>query len=939
MEAILVGLPVVLPLLALYASRKREKAVLEAALLEVRAAWQGAAQQLQQRDAVQVAQVAQAVQQLRADLQQQLPSGKLKAIESKLAALEGSVLSAGRSAQSAARSLDAAGAQMADAAAARMDKIGQELLRDVQEGLQSNASVPLKQLSTLNAKLEGIESNLAILEDAQAENVRQMAQEVVAAVEDSEAQVQRALQTEARRSAESLQRLPALLAAALPVMDVTALQALPEGGSALSRQRQACQLAPADKAWLQSMLESAMQQAADKVLDAQGRRDVKAIPALLAEEQWEALGRRLQGIESSLQGAPNLEAASSEAREAQMQSLMQLETIQSDMSAALAAAREAQGGGLVLQDSLAKVTTLIETLAAQRDRGANAIDGTAMDAMLKDLQKVSSELSKSRAAMEAALQESTPPGTAAAHSSLSMSAVQEAARAAAAEILKQLQHDGKLGGAAHSISGPGQGTTGSNGAGQAAAANGAPKGYKGNPNDTRADAFKKMQELLTSQDSSSSPAPHQQGPASPGQPAEGTAQPDTDDLVPISAWLGQDSGQEAMDRRIAEEALLAGVDAISEQALHEASVATSGAAGFAPGAAEGLASAPVQRQLDRTLASDSLSSDIQPSSGLSGRDDERTGTTAQGCAEISASSSSQETGFAADGSGNGVSTGRHAPSEETASNEQTSRGESSSAYVSRDPAGQQEAYREGSGAEAAQEQLAGLLEEGKALLRQGRELSRGGYDYGEADALLQDAMACFEEAAAIEPTSVKVLGNWGNALMAYGNLKKRYLSALQEGPEPYSYEERDAASLAEEQITGEAEAALVVAGQKFLAVVEQNPEDARALGNWGNALCLRAELAQDAVVACALYEAAVAKYEAVLEMDTRNQAILRNCAFALYDLGRLQPDPSSKTARQLLEDAARYFQDVLMLSGEDENVAAALDNCMADLEDVRAMST
>ena len=63
-------------------------------------------------------------------------------------------VSAGRSAQSAARSLDAAGVQMADAAAARMDKIGQELLRDVQEGLQSSASAPLKQLSMLNAKLE-----------------------------------------------------------------------------------------------------------------------------------------------------------------------------------------------------------------------------------------------------------------------------------------------------------------------------------------------------------------------------------------------------------------------------------------------------------------------------------------------------------------------------------------------------------------------------------------------------------------------------------------------------------------------------------------------------------------------------------------------------------------------------------------------------------------
>lgn len=37
------------------------------------------------------------------------------------------------------------------------------------------------------------------------------------------------------------------------------------------------------------------------VREMQGRRDAKAIPAVLAEEQWEALGRRLQGIEASLQ--------------------------------------------------------------------------------------------------------------------------------------------------------------------------------------------------------------------------------------------------------------------------------------------------------------------------------------------------------------------------------------------------------------------------------------------------------------------------------------------------------------------------------------------------------------------------------------------------------------------------------------------------------------
>lgn len=51
--------------------------------------------------------------------------------------------------------------------------------------------------------------------------------------------------------------------------DVTALQMLPEAGNALGRPRPAAQLTPADRAWLQSLLESAMQQAANKVLEAQ----------------------------------------------------------------------------------------------------------------------------------------------------------------------------------------------------------------------------------------------------------------------------------------------------------------------------------------------------------------------------------------------------------------------------------------------------------------------------------------------------------------------------------------------------------------------------------------------------------------------------------------------------------------------------------------------
>lgn len=77
-------------------------------------------------------------------------------------------------------------------------------------------------------------------------------------------------------------------------------------------------------------------------------------------------------------------------------------------------------------------------------------------------------------------------------------AVQDAARAAALEVLQELQQQGRLGnvvspGSASSAAGtPTAGTAGSNGASRGGMT-GAPKGYKGDPSDSRADAFKKMQ--------------------------------------------------------------------------------------------------------------------------------------------------------------------------------------------------------------------------------------------------------------------------------------------------------------------------------------------------------------------------------------------------------------------------------------------------------------
>ena len=55
-----------------------------------------------------------------------------------------------------------------------------------------------------------------------------------------------------------------------------------------------------------------------------------------------------------------------------------------------------------------------------------------------------------------------------------------------------------------------------------------------------------------------------------------------------------------------------------------------------------------------------------------------------------------------------------------------------------------------------EEDLDALVQEGKQLLREGRELTKSGFDLGGADLALQDAVACFEDAAQIDSTSIKV---------------------------------------------------------------------------------------------------------------------------------------------------------------------------------------
>ena len=73
--------------------------------------------------------------------------------------------------------------------------------------------------------------------------------------------------------------------------------------------------------------------------------------------------------------------------------------------------------------------------------------------------------------------------------------MQDAARAAALEVVKELQQQGSLGSSPPSASRNEQ--SGSSSAGSSTKEeNAVPKGYKGGPSDTRADAFRKMQVRL-----------------------------------------------------------------------------------------------------------------------------------------------------------------------------------------------------------------------------------------------------------------------------------------------------------------------------------------------------------------------------------------------------------------------------------------------------------
>lgn len=137
----------------------------------------------------------------------------------------------------------------------------------------------------------------------------------------------------------------------------------------------------------------------------------------------------------------------------------------------------------------------------------------------------------------------------------------------------------------------------------------------------------------------------------------------------------------------------------------------------------------------------------------------------------------------------------------------------------------------------------------------------------------------------------------------------------------------------------EAVGLLTRAGEIFRRVLEVDGWSSRALVNWGKALVGRAELAVDRSAATKLYNAAIDKFEAVLEEDPGMVVAKYRCALAMQGLAALHPDGGGAASAQagggqqgsgsrqrllLLQDASSYLSDLVAAgAGGDEGLREA----------------
>ncbi|KAI7836874.1 hypothetical protein COHA_009274 [Chlorella ohadii] len=282
-EAMLVAAPIALPLLALYASRQRERLV----------AADESARQLARLEELLLDMQAETADEVAAEVGaevQDLLKAAVAAAAQRGGATNGEVAQLVRTttrdalAQSAERQ-----GQLANSVMSRLQDLGTALRRDVNGALTAAGADEAAALGRLEARLASLEGAIGGLQAAQADGLRRLNTGLAAAVDDAQATLEAAVRDEAARSLDPLRRLPELVAAAMPVTP----EVLGPDSS----------LPAVSEESLRALLGEQLREATQRILEQQEAllEELAGQPQVIAPQQWTQLGGRLAFLQEQLE--------------------------------------------------------------------------------------------------------------------------------------------------------------------------------------------------------------------------------------------------------------------------------------------------------------------------------------------------------------------------------------------------------------------------------------------------------------------------------------------------------------------------------------------------------------------------------------------------------------------------------------------------------------
>ncbi len=944
-EAILVGGPILLPIIALYASKQRGRLDSQAAQAELQTQVAAALRQVAVLSEESAAEVAEEVAALVDEVRQgrSSPEKAVRTVEAKLSSVEGTVRSIEESTKVA---LDDAAVQRSKAVK-EISAALVSLRRDVSADLRQATGDELAALGKVDGRLAALEGAISGLEVAQSEGLRRLGSSMSGALLENKDLLAATIRDEVWQSLEPVRQLPQALAAAAPGLTAAAEQ---------SRQS-------VDEESIRAVVAAEIAAAGQELLEKQREllKEAMATPATIAPAQWNQLGKRLVALDdqltdlkaeqevqiNSLLGEGSTAAEQVALLRSELVELSQsvksaLEQQQIAQKAALALATQPGAGSGVaeelllgpLEASLLQLQNELRSAAevAAVDRRATDFKWL-VDLEIKLVKLVNPVLEAIAAAREAAARPPTPSSS----SSSTAEAVLDQAAAGISSMSVKLDSLGnQLEALEERLASPRDDTTNNYMSSSreqqqqqqeeettSSSSSSVIGVIKDGGNDdaesiAKKDAYQRMQALLHGDDdadknnnktNTNTAAVEEEEEVSSTPPLAATG-------VPISDWLSLDDEEDtkisepsvekvAEKKEEEEEAVVVGVST--------GTIITNGIASSSTSGRNNTPSSFVQEQIA-----------FEAALGVGEESEEE----------------EEEKDVNANSSGNGAV---------AASSMDTTTNASESEEVD----------------EEEQEEILPVVDlqelytQGLELLRQGRAyaaaassttLSPGQKDaLNAADAALTEAARCFQAASSIPDdslTQIKAIGNSGNALMARARVKRQLARIAEQtttaaATTTTSSSSSNISNVEAERLQSEAKELLVLAGRRYREVLVNDPSQGRAFLNWGRAVCLRAELAKessDYSGAFSLFTNAAEKFQAALQLDAEPAEGLKLAGSALLSAATCsgrnsntnQDDSDSgeedeeeeeeEESRSLLEEAEGYLVAAVDAGAGDEAV-------------------